>query len=119
MEKNQTFFCALFTFLTVSLSAQNVTVKGVVKDASTGDALPFASVVLKGSHTVGTSSDVNGNYSISVPSGGSLVFSAIGYESVEVAVSGKNVINVAIKPDAQFIEETVVVGYGSSNLNYS
>lgn len=114
MEKIKLFFCALFTFLTVSLSAQNVTVKGVVKDASTGDALPFASVVLKGSHTVGTSSDVNGNYSISVPSGGSLVFSAIGYESVEVAVSGKNVINVAIKPDAQFIEETVVVGYGSS-----
>lgn len=114
MKKVKLFFTVLAMALSVLGYAQNVTVKGVVKDASTGEAIPFAAVQLKGSTTVGAATDVDGNYTISVPSNGTLVFSSIGYLELEQAVAGKNVINVALKPDAEMLETTVVVGYGSA-----
>jgi TonB-linked SusC/RagA family outer membrane protein len=86
-------------------------VKGVV--SSTGETLPGASVSIKGT-SVGTATDVNGNYSISVPNEKVvLVFSYLGYLNQEVLVGNRRVINIDLKEDQQVLNEVVVVGYGT------
>ena len=114
MKKAKLFLSVLFSLLAVGTFAQNKTVSGSVKDASTGEGVPFASVVVKGSATNGTSSDVNGAFSINAPANGTLVISAIGYETQEVAIQSRTSIEVVLKVDTEFLEETVIVGYGSS-----
>ena len=114
MKKAKLFLSVLFSLLAVGTFAQNKTVSGSVKDASTGEGVPFASVVVKGSATNGTSSDVNGAFSINAPANGTLVISAIGYETQEVAIQSRASIEVVLKVDTEFLEETVIVGYGSS-----
>ena len=111
MKKAKLFFSTLFLLIGVALFAQNVTVKGTVKDASTGEEIPFASIQVKGTST-GANADVNGAYSISVPSSATLVFSSIGYLNAEIAVNGRGVIDVALAPDAEALEESIVVAYG-------
>ena len=113
MKKAKLFFSALFVLIGMTLSAQNVNVKGTVKDASTGEAIPFASIQVKGTST-GASTDVNGDYTISVSSRATLVFSSIGYESAEIAVNGRTTIDVALDPDTEALENAIVVGYGSA-----
>lgn len=113
MKKVRLFFSVLAMMLTVSAFAQNVTVKGVVKDASNGEPIPFASLQIKGT-SQGTSTDLDGNYTIAVPSNGTLIFSSIGYITVEEAVSGRATINVSLEPDSEMLNETVVIGYGSA-----
>lgn len=95
----------------VLASAQNITVKGVVTDASTGEGLPAASVIVRGT-LQGVQSDMMGNYSVSVPSNGVLVFSTVGYKTVEVAVSGKTTINVTLELDMEFLDDVVVTAQG-------
>lgn len=112
MKQARFFFSALFALLTIALSAQNVTVNGQIVDESTGEGVPFASVVVKGTMN-GTSSDADGVYTISVQSNGTLVFSAVGYTTQEIAVKGST-LNVKLSPDSEFLEGTVVVGYGSA-----
>lgn len=95
----------------VLASAQNITVKGTVKN--TGDeSLPGVNIIQTGT-TNGSITDINGNYSIIVPSDASLSFSFIGFESQTIAVAGKQTINVSLKEDALSLEELVVVGYGA------
>ena len=114
MKKMKLFFTAMMVLMTsVSLFAQDVTVTGVVRDASTGEPVPFASIQIKGTLT-GGSTDADGNYSILVADDAVLVFSSIGYQSQEIEVSGRDNINVALQPDSEMLEETVVIGYGSS-----
>ena len=113
MKKAKLFLSSLFMLLAVAVSAQNVTVRGTVKDASTGEAIPFAAIQVKGTST-GIASDVNGAYSISVPSSATLVFSSIGYVDQEVAVSGRANINIELQPDSEALENAVVIGYGSA-----
>ncbi|MBR3013087.1 MAG: SusC/RagA family TonB-linked outer membrane protein [Bacteroidales bacterium] len=113
MKKAKLFFSTLFVLLTVAVSAQNVTVRGTVKDASTGEAIPFAAIQVKGTST-GIASDADGVYSISVPSSATLVFSSVGYLNAEVAVSGRSSINVELEPDSEALENAVVIGYGSA-----
>lgn len=113
MKKAKLFFSTLFLLIGVALFAQNVTVKGTVKDASTGEEIPFASIQVKGTST-GANADVNGAYSISVPSSATLVFSAIGYVNAEIAVNGRGVIDVALAPDAEALQESIVVAFGKS-----
>ena len=111
MKKTRLFFVVMAALVSVLGYAQNATVSGVVTDASNGVGAPFVSVQLKGT-MIGTNSDANGAYSIEVPSNGVLVFSSIGYETVEVAVNGRRSINVALVPDSESLEETIVVAYG-------
>ena len=108
-------FLAVLSLLVTSVAAfaQHVTVKGVVMDASNNDPVPFAAIAIKGT-TTGVSSDVNGVFAITAPSNSTLVFSSVGYISAEVKVEGKTTINVQLKPDAQALESSVVVGYGSA-----
>lgn len=113
MKKAKLFLSALFVLIGVTLSAQNVTVKGTVKDASTGEVIPFASIQVKGTST-GANTDVNGDYSISVSSRATLIFSSIGYENAEIDVNGRSSIDVALTPDTEALENAVIVGYGSA-----
>ena len=91
--------------------AQSRAVNGKVTD-SKGEPVIGASVFVVGSTNHGTETDLEGNYSLSVPSGASLNFSCIGYATEIVLVGDRTVINVTLKDDTQFIEETVVIGYG-------
>jgi TonB-linked outer membrane protein, SusC/RagA family len=102
--------------LSVSAFAQNIAVKGTVTDASTGETIPFASIQLKGTMT-GTATDLNGAYSLNVPSNGVLVFSFVGYENLEVMVDGRNVIDAALAPSTEYLEDVIVVAYGTSTKN--
>ncbi|GAB3540449.1 TonB-dependent receptor [Pontibacter brevis] len=78
-----------------------------------GDPLPGVAVVLKGT-TVGTSTDIDGSFSISVPeSPGTLVFSFIGTTPKEMPFKGPGTINVALSEDAKALQEVQVVGYGT------
>ncbi|HEY9002241.1 MAG TPA: TonB-dependent receptor [Mucilaginibacter sp.] len=92
--------------------AQNVTVKGKVTDATTGETLVGVSVILKGTET-GTQTDVNGTFTLAAPSNGTLVLSYLGYTSQEVPVNGQTTINVLLKSQSNALNEVVVVGYGT------
>ena len=89
--------------------AQNLTVTGKVLD-ETGEGLIGAGVVIQGT-TTGTITDMDGNFSISVPNGTILEFSCVGYTTQAVTVTGTK-LNVTLEPDARSLEEAVVVAYG-------
>ncbi|MBL7840101.1 MAG: TonB-dependent receptor [Cyclobacteriaceae bacterium] len=99
----------LVVLLATSAFAQS-TITGKVTD-SKGDGLPGVSIALKGTST-GVISDADGNYSISAPFDGALVFSFIGFKTAEVKVGGRTSINVTLEEDLTALEEVVVIGYG-------
>jgi TonB-linked SusC/RagA family outer membrane protein len=104
------FICAFF--VGISLYAQERNVTGKVSDAGTGEPLPGVNVVLKGT-TIGTTTDVDGGFSLVVPDESTvLVFSFIGYLTEEIVAGDRSVINVALVPDIRSLEEFVVIGYG-------
>ena len=106
--------CILIAALMSSaIYAQNISVSGNVTDSSTGEPIPYASVHLEGT-LVGASTDDEGHYSISVPHDGMLVFSSIGYRTTTVTIASSGVINVELHPDSEFIDETIVVAYGTA-----
>lgn len=91
---------------------QSITVKGTVNDES-GEPLSGVSVVVKGT-TTGTITDIDGAYTINVPSSNStLVFSFIGFHTQEIVVNSRTSLNVTLTEDTQALEEVVVVGYGT------
>jgi len=91
---------------------QQLTVRGTVKDASTGDLLPGVTVTVRGT-TLGTLTDLNGNYSVNVPDKNSILsFSFVGYTTQEIPVSQGLTINVSLQLEVRQISEVVVVGYG-------
>ena len=101
----------VLSFLSVTAFAQNITVKGIVKDG-TGEPIIGGSVLVKGS-SIGTVTDVDGNYTLSnVPADGVLEFSYIGMKKQDVKVSGKTVINVVLQEDTQILDEVVVTALG-------
>jgi len=112
MKKFRFFLTALVLFVSVLSFAQNVAVKGTVTDEK-GEAIPFATIQIKGTME-GTATDVDGNYSIKVPTNAVLVFSSVGYKTVEVGVNGKAVVDVTLPADVEFIDEVVVTAYGTS-----
>ncbi len=101
----------LFVLCTTTVFAQQKTIKGTVVDA-TGEPLIGVNVSVKGA-TIGIITDVDGNYTLEVPSNSTIVFSYIGYQTQEIAVGNQSTINVTLKEDTQNIEEVVVVGYGT------
>ncbi len=102
------------------LQSGHITVQGTVMDEY-GDPLPGVNINILGT-TQGVVSDLDGNYHISVPSNGSLVFSFIGYTRQTIAVEGRSVIDVTLTEDVLLVDEVVVVGFAKqkkSNLTGS
>ena len=98
-------------FVSTTAMAQSVTVTGNVTD-QTGEVVIGASILEKGT-TNGTITDFDGNFSISVDANATLVISYVGYQTQEVAINGKKVVNVVMADDAQLLQEVVAVGYGT------
>ena len=113
MRKIRIFLSLMLLTAASTAFAQSVTVNGNVSDAASGDPVPYASVVLKGTRT-GVMTDLDGAYSITIPSGGTLVFSSIGYKTEEIVVGGRGTINVALEPDAEGLEDVLIVAYGTA-----
>jgi TonB-linked SusC/RagA family outer membrane protein len=91
--------------------AQDVQVNGTVND-ETGSPMPGVSILVKGT-TRGTTTDLDGKYSISTPRNAVLVFSFIGYNTVEETIGNRTRIDIRLTPDLSELEEVVVVGYGT------
>ena len=101
-----------FIFISNTLYAQSINVKGVVTDAVTGETLPGVNVIIKNS-LKGDVTDFDGNYKISsVPKGSILVFSYLGFETKELTVDNE-IINVVLEESSETLNEIVVIGYGS------
>jgi TonB-linked SusC/RagA family outer membrane protein len=92
---------------------QQLSVSGKITESQTNTAMPGVNVLIKGS-TMGTISGSNGDFSITVPGRDAiLIFSFIGYKSLEVPLSGRSIVNVVLEPDVTSLEEIIVVGYGT------
>lgn len=114
--KNQIRRLLLFSFLSfcclLATAQKNMTVKGVVVD-ETGETVIGANVVLKGNAAIGTITDINGQFTMQVPVGSTLVVSYIGMKSKECKVTtGAQMLKVVLTSDSEQLEEVVVVGYG-------
>lgn len=101
-------FC-LFSFAAITWAQDNIS--GVVTDEF-GQPLPGSTVQIKGTNN-GTTTDFDGNYSISANSTNILVVSYLGYSTLEVPINGQTTINVQLKEDATQLDDVVVVGYGT------
>lgn len=89
-------------------------ISGQVSSAVDGEKLPGVSIIVKGT-TIGTTTDIDGNYLLSVPEDAeTLVFSFIGYKTKEAPIGNRSVINLELDEDVRSLEEVVVVGYGTS-----
>lgn len=113
MRKALLFVFALFTMaLSFEVSAQQRVITGKVISDEDGQGLPGATVLVKGT-TVGTTTDLDGNYSINVPAGSNvLIFSFVGLKSLEEAIGNRSVINVTLTTDASQLSEVVVTAIG-------
>ena len=108
VKMNKLLYAVVF-FLCVAFGyAQQITVKGTVKDGA-GEPLMGASVLVKGtSH--GTAADFDGNFELKVDKGATLVFSSVGFKSQEV--TAKTMMNITLQEDVQQLGDVVVIGYG-------
>ena len=107
----------LFVFLTfVGMQicfAQTREITGTVIDKSDKSPLPGVSVIIKNNRAVGTATNVDGKYSIKVNENDVLIFTFVGMKDQEIAVAGKNVVNVEMVPATEALDEVVVMGYGA------
>ncbi len=116
MKKHRKLLNVLFLFIgimfTVNVFAQSVIVTGVVTDGADGRTMPGVSIAVKNT-TSGTITNIDGEYSLTVNQGATLVYSFIGYTTRELAVGTSRVINVVLEPELTELEELVVIGYGT------
>jgi len=110
--KVRNYYLGLVLILSMITSAfsQEKTISGVVSDQS-GLPLPGATVLIKGT-TTGTSTDFDGNYTINVSQGETLIISFVGYSTQEITVGTSNTINVQLAESAEALEEVVVTAQG-------
>lgn len=113
MRKSLQFVCMVFLVCLYSVvQAQERTITGKITSSDDGSSLPGVSVVVKGT-TIGTVTDAEGNYSISVPaSAQTLLFTFIGLKTQEVEIAGRSAISLAMEADITELSEVVVTGYG-------
>ena len=106
----------LMLFLASAVAfAQDRVITGTVTSVEDNMGVPGATVLVKGT-TIGTATDLDGKYSISVPAGSNvLVFSFVGLASQEVTIGNQNTINVALEPDVQALSEFVITSYGDQS----
>lgn len=113
MKNMRTLLLMIFAALSLSVSAQTITLNGNVKD-TTGEPIIGASIVEKGNTTNGTITDLDGNFSLKVPANATVVISYIGMKTQEIAIKGKSKIDVTLSDDAKALDEVVVIGYGTA-----
>ena len=115
-SKTALFAVLLLTSLALvpvpAVAQQNITVSGVVTDASDKQTLIGAAVILDGT-TTGVMTDVDGKYSIQVPANSVLRVEYLGYVTQKINVEGRTSINIALASDKVALDEAVVIGYGS------
>ncbi|EFV29638.1 SusC/RagA family TonB-linked outer membrane protein [Bacteroides eggerthii] len=102
----------LLCLIPLSSIAQNIMVKGIVKD-NFGEPVIGANVTEKGT-TNGMITDLDGNFSLTVQKNATLVISYIGYVTQEIAIKGNTNLNITLKEDSKALEEVVVIGYGTA-----
>lgn len=103
------FFMA---FISVQVYAQDIKISGTVISGSDNYPIIGANILVKGT-TIGTITDVDGNFSFEAPKGSTLVVSYIGYQSQEMQVSGNAPIKIVLSEDSEKLDEVIVIGYGS------
>ena len=108
--KGKLFSCLVLMFLSISMVAQKVPVSGTVSD-QTGPVIG-ASVIEKGT-TNGTMTDNDGHFTLTVSKGAVIEISSIGYKTQEITVGAQTNFTVTLSEDNEFLDEVVVVGYGS------
>ncbi len=94
-------------------TAQNVLVSGVVKGVGSDETLIGVNVLLKGT-SIGTSTGFDGDFEIEVPPDGILIFSYIGFQTAEIAIANRSIVNVVLEFEASQLDEVIVVGYGTT-----
>ena len=105
------FFLILFLCMGFSLKAQDIKVSGYVTSAEDGYGLPGVTIQVKGTSN-GTITEIDGDYSITVGSRDTLTFSYVGYQTQNIAVNGRNKIDVVMKNDAMMLDNVVVTALG-------
>ena len=108
-------FLTFVLFVAFQAAAQNQ-ISGTVTNAETGDPIPGVSIVVEGQTTIGTATDMDGNYTLTgIPEDAeALEFSFVGMEAQVVEIQGRSTINVAMQPAAEELEEIIVVAYGTT-----
>ena len=115
MKNFKLFLLTVIVFLPLSLFAQQ-TVTGKVTEKATGSELPGVGIIIKGT-AKGASTDFDGNYILeNVNQGDVLVFSYIGFTTLEVTVGTNTTINVALDQDTETLDEIVLIGYGTTTI---
>ena len=94
-----------------SASAQNRTISGKIVDTG-GEPVIGAAVTVVGNSRIGAASDLDGNFTLSVPAGSSISVESIGYKPQTIAVGDRTTFNIVLEEDNEMLEETVVIGYG-------
>lgn len=99
-----------------AIAQDRIEVTGTVTDASDGSSLPGVNITVQGMPSVGTTTNLDGEYSLNVPADANvLVFSFIGFVRQEVEINDRTTIDVALEPDVQLLDDVVVVGYGTQD----
>lgn len=107
----KTILLLVLTLFCLQSFAQKRVVTGLVTSGEDQNPIPFASIVVKGT-TIGTSSDLDGKYSIEVSDDATLMFSMMGFVTQHILVNGQTEINVILNVDSKGLDEVVVIGYG-------
>lgn len=110
----QLIILLLIGSIPLRVSAQQQVIKGTVSAKETSAPLPFVTVVVKGTQS-GVNTDAAGNYEIRASADQTLIFSFIGFKTVELKVGGQTAINVILEEDATTLNEVVAIGYGTQS----
>jgi TonB-dependent starch-binding outer membrane protein SusC len=112
MSSNRISLSLIGCMIALSLNAQQ-TIRGIIKDAATGEGLIGANIVTKQDNSVGTITDFDGNFELKLPPGTTtLVFSYTGYTTIEENINGRQFIEVSLTA-GQLLENIIVIGYGT------
>src|SRR5699024_6912089 len=106
--------------ISINLQVQQQEISGTVRDAQTGETMPGVNVFVTSNPSTGTSTDESGAYRLKVSDDAdSLSFSFVGYQSQQVAISGRSTIDVQLQPEVQAFEDVVVTALGISRSERS
>ena len=110
------YFILFFLLMSVAETvAQQISISGKVVSEEDGQPMPGINIVVKGTNS-GTVTDISGVYRLTVPANeATLIFSFIGFETQEIKVGARNILDIVMKPDPKQLEEVVVTGYREEN----